>query len=80
MHPTGTVLDIHKCINDLPENVKSYMNMFADDAKIMKHIVNEDSCRELQEDLEKIHQWSRRWKMELNLKKVSCSRKGSKQV
>ena len=26
-------------INDLPENVKPYMNMFADDAKIMKHIV-----------------------------------------
>ena len=46
--------------------------MFADDAKIMKHIENEDSCRELK----KIHQWSKRWKMEFNLIKCHVVRMG----
>ena len=40
-------------INDINENIgtESYLNMFADDAKIQRTIKNEDSCRELQEDL-----------------------------
>ena len=56
-------------INDLPEGVKSYMSLFADDAKIMKTIKNEESCKELQEDLDKLHEWSQKWKMEFNAKK-----------
>ena len=31
-------------INDLPEGIKSFMNMFADDAKLMKRIVSLKCC------------------------------------
>ena len=39
-------------INDINDNIstESYLNMFADDAKIQKTIKNEDSCWELQKD------------------------------
>lgn len=56
-------------INDMPKDINAYMNMFADDAKIMKHIVGENSCRELQSDLDKINQWSEMWKLEFNTDK-----------
>ena len=56
-------------VNDLPEGLSSYMSMFADDAKIMRHIKSIESCRELQEDLDKLHVWSQTWKMEFNAKK-----------
>ena len=56
-------------VNDLPEGLSSYMSMFADDAKIMKHIKSFESCRELQEDLDRLHVWSQTWKMEFNAKK-----------
>ena len=50
-------------INDMGEGITSYMNMFADDAKIMRKIVDEQSCRELQSDLDLIKQWSDKWKL-----------------
>ena len=58
-------------INDLQENVgeNSYINMFADDAKIQKTVVKEDCCRKLQDDLNKLHEWSKTWQMEFNADK-----------
>ena len=37
----------------------SYMNLFADDAKLIKVVKNIDDCRELQGDINKIDEWSR---------------------
>ncbi len=37
---------------------ESYMNMFADDAKIQRRITTENSCLELQSDLTKLYEWS----------------------
>ena len=45
------------------------MSLFADDAKIMKRIESEESCAQLQEDLNKIYEWSQCWEMEFNAKK-----------
>ena len=45
-------------INDLPEGIKSFMSMFADDTKVLKRIEDEESCRELQNDLDMLQQWS----------------------
>ena len=50
--------------------------MFADDAKIMKRIVNEDNCRELQSDLDRIDQWSKQWKLEFNTNKCHVMEMG----
>ena len=43
-------------INDMPAGVRSYMNMFADDAKIMRRVRNVEDCNVLQEDLDKIYE------------------------
>ena len=56
-------------VNDMPEGINSYINMFADDAKLMKRIISEDSCRELQCDLDKLYDWSQIWKMDFNANK-----------
>ena len=65
-------------INDLGEDISndSYINMFADDAKIQRKIVNENSCKELQEDINKIKAWSEKWKMEFNVDKCHVVRFG----
>ena len=58
-------------INDMAEEVKSYISLFADDVKILKEVKNNDDCDLLQEDLNKIYEWSKKWKMEFNTKKCS---------
>ena len=56
-------------INDLPEGIKSFMSMFADDTKVLKRIEDEESCRELQNDLDMLQQWSEKWLMTFNASK-----------
>ena len=60
--------------NDLSEN--SYINMFADDAKIQRRIKDNSSCEELQEDINKIKTWSIEWKMDFNVEKCHVVRFG----
>ena len=64
-------------INDMPEGVKSYMNLFADDAKMLRHIKDEGDCEILQEDLNKIWRWSKKWQMEFNVDKSQVMEMGS---
>ena len=56
-------------INDLPVGVRSYVNLFADDAKIMRQVRNHEDCQYLQQDLDVLHEWSKKWKMEFNTNK-----------
>ena len=65
-------------INDLGVDISngSYLNMFADDAKIQRKIQNENSCKELQEDINKIKAWSEKWKIEFNVDKCHVVRFG----
>ena len=49
--------------------VTSYMNLLADDAKLMRVVKNTDDCRELQGYINKIDEWSKRWKLDFNAKK-----------
>ena len=58
-------------INDMTEGVTSYMNMFADDAKLLRKVADEDDCVALNQDLEKISEWSKKWEMSFNTKKCS---------
>lgn len=41
-------------INDILEGLDTYIILLADDTKILKQIVNIFSCKELQEDLDKL--------------------------
>ncbi len=56
-------------INDLPVGLDSYVSLFADDAKIMRQIRNRNDCEELQNDLNKLHNWNQTWKMQFNTNK-----------
>ncbi len=56
-------------INDMPEGINSYVTLFADDAKLQRHIKKRKDCEILQKDLNKIWDWSKKWEMEFNVKK-----------
>ena len=70
--PQGSVLApimFQIYINDMQEGLTSYINLFADDAKLLRVIRNQNDCMELQRDIDKIYEWSKRWKLEFNAKK-----------
>ena len=53
-------------INDLPEEVQSDIYLFADDTKILRQITSrEDACK-LQEDVDSLERWSRKWLLSFN--------------
>ncbi len=43
--------------------------MFADEAKIKRKIIVQNSCLELQNDLTKLYEWSHKGQMEFNAEK-----------
>ena len=54
-------------INDLPDHVKySSTSLFADDSMISRTIRNENDAALLQNDLDNLQQWEKKWKMEFN--------------
>ena len=57
-------------VNDMQCGMTSYMNMFADDAKFMRVIRNTVDCQELQGDIDKINELSKRWKLDFNVRNV----------
>ncbi len=52
------------------------MNMFADDAKILRKITTENSCLEPRNNLTKLYQWSPKWQMEFNAEKCHAMKFG----
>ena len=48
-------------INDLPSNIKSNIFMFADDTKLFRTIETPIDQHTLQDDLNQLTQWSRKW-------------------
>jgi ribonuclease P/MRP protein subunit RPP40 len=57
-------------INDLPEVVNGLIKTFADDTKLFDHVVDEDRCAQLQDDLDQLCVWSDTWKLKFNTEKV----------
>ena len=47
----------------------SYMNPFADHAKFMKVVKNTYDSRELQGDIDKTYEWTKRWKLNFSANK-----------
>ena len=63
-------------VNDMPIGIDSYMNMFADDTKIMRRVKTLEDCNKLQEDLDRIYEWSKKWQMEFNASKSHVMKMG----
>ncbi len=47
-------------VNDITQDLNSYIKLFADYAKVMKIIKDENDSKELQKDIDKIHAKSQR--------------------
>ena len=58
-------------INDLPESVlkPSFAFLFADDTKAFRFIKSSDDCKQLQEDLDRLSEWSATWLIGYNTDK-----------
>jgi len=59
-------------INDLPDVCKQFINvyLFADDAKLYKHVITDDDHQVLQKGLNTFQEWSDRW---LNIDKCKIA-------
>ena len=67
--PQGSVLGLLLFlvfINDLPELVTHYCKLFADDTKLIGVVKNSLDQKILQEDIDKLVNWSKKWNMEFN--------------
>ncbi len=53
-------------INDLPEVVKSLVQMFADDTKVYTEIHSNEDHAKLQHDIDSLYNWSDKWKLKFN--------------
>ena len=53
-------------VNDLPRDMSSRVLLYADDAKLFRQISCENDADILQNDLVKLHEWSKTWKLDLN--------------
>ena len=56
-------------VNYMTEEISSYISLFADNAKLLRKKRNHKDCEELQNDINKIYECSKTWKMEFNAKK-----------
>ena len=74
-------------INDLPTQVISPISLFADDSKVFTRIVTKSEGLKvtdpkgnevLQEDLKRIQDWAKKWKMEFNVDKCKIMHIGGK--
>ena len=58
----------------MPKMVNSMMKLFADDSKIFKTIESADDISLIQEDLNKLLEWSNTWQLPLNVGKCKVIR------
>ena len=56
-------------INDLPENIRSSVCLFADDCVLYRNIKSPMDCQILQDDLNSLPQWKTDWQMKFNVAK-----------
>ena len=56
-------------VNDMPNEIKCNIQLFADDAKIFKTVKNEEDHQDLVKDLDNLENWARLWQMKFNVGK-----------
>ena len=56
-------------INDMPEVIESVCQLFADDAKIFRSVKSPEDNLKLQNDLDKLSEWSDKWQLPFNIGK-----------
>ena len=66
-------------INDMPDNVISNIFLFADDTKIFNEVTEETGIKVLQEDINRLENWAKIWKLSFHPKKCKVLGIGRKQ-
>ena len=61
-------------INDLPDNIRSSVHLFADDCVLYRNKHSLQDCLTLQEDLTSFGQWEADWQMNFNVAKCHSVR------
>ena len=61
-------------INDLPENIRSSVRLFADDNVLYRYIKSPMDCQIFQDDLNNLAQWEADWQMKFNIAKCHSMR------
>ena len=57
-------------INDMPDKITSMVHLFADDTKISLRLTNQNQTNDLQNDIDRLDEWSDRWKLRFNISKI----------
>jgi len=81
--PQGTVLGLLLFllyISDLPDNLKSSIRLFANDALLYGTVSSVENGDQLQEDLRKLEGWQCKWQMSFNPAKCNTICLSSKKV
>ena len=63
-------------VNDLPNWIRNNMRMFADDTKIWCRLTSQGNSHGLQEDLNRLGDWSDKWLLRLNSEKCKVMHMG----
>ena len=61
-------------INDLPDNIRSSVRLFADNCVLFRNINSPKDCEILQEDLNSLARWETDWQMKFNVDKCHSMR------
>ena len=61
-------------INDLPDNIRSSVRLFADDCVVYRNIKTLTDCQILQDGLNSLGQWETDWQMKFNVAKCHSMR------
>ena len=61
-------------VNDIGDNLKSSVRLFADDCTIYKQVQKLSDCELLQADLDSLFHWSQTWQLNFNLSKCKVIR------
>ena len=56
-------------INDMPDKITSMVHLFAHDTKINLRLTNQNQTNNLQNDIDRLDEWSGRWKLRSNVAK-----------
>jgi len=81
--PQGTVLGpllFLVYINDMPQEVRSSIALFADDAYLYRSIVSPEDSVQLQSDLNKLVEWEEKWSMQFHSDKCFVLRVTNKRT
>jgi hypothetical protein len=79
--PQGSVLGpvLFVCfINDLPNVIHTMVHIFADDTKVYNSVDSQSGSSDLQEDLNRLQEWSDTWLLKFNAAKCKVMHLGSR--